>query len=138
MTHFRVADHVASQSLLEVAVRLGFALVLAQVFGPRIHQKYFQIMVRDFGVVVHTPTERSIATPHALILIDSLQKLRFLFWCDHIFDRNQHRTLVKIGANVFDSDRHSPMVPRTQIGGRIRKSGENGESGSRDGSYPGT
>src|ERR1700722_18163881 len=70
--------------------------------------------------------------------MNRLEEFGLLFWCNHIFGRDQYRALVKIGPSVFDDDRHSPMVPRTQIGGGVRESGENCERCRRHGTNPGT
>ena len=34
---------------------------------------------------------------------------------------NQHRSLLNISTNFLDNDRHAPVVPGTQIRGRIGK-----------------
>jgi Flavin containing amine oxidoreductase len=41
---------------------LCLPLMLTQMFSPRIHQKYFQITIRDLSIAEHRPPIRNIAT----------------------------------------------------------------------------
>src|SRR5579863_4560838 len=94
---------------------------------PRIHQKYLQIAIRGFGIPENPPTVRTIATSYAAISMDHLHELRLAFCNDGVFDRNQHRSPVKVGCSLSDDNRHAPVVPWTQIHGRFRESCEKRE-----------
>src|SRR5271155_612808 len=100
------------------------------------HQKYLQISIPVFPVTEDPPLIRSIATSYASILMDRLHELRFPFWHDSIFDCNQHRPILNVKFILADNNRHTPVVPWTQIRSRIWKPGEGHEDRSCDGSNP--
>src|SRR4029077_6292262 len=108
------------------------------MFRPRVHEKYFQIAIRDFSIPVDTPPISPIATTDASILMDRLHELRLAFWNDGIFDRHQHRSPAKVSCSLFYDNRHAPVVPWSQILGRIRKFCEEHEYHSSNCSNSGT
>jgi hypothetical protein len=54
------------------------------------------------------------------------------------YDRHQHRSPVKVSCSLFYDNRHAPVVPWTQILGRIRRLCEEHEYHTPDCSNPGT
>src|ERR1700689_4374600 len=67
--HVWVADNVAAQTLLELTIRSGLALVLTLMFCPRVHQEYLQITVPGLHVVKDSPARGAIAPPDAFIFM---------------------------------------------------------------------
>src|ERR1700730_17920454 len=108
------------------------------MFCPRVHQKNLQVAIPNFCVTVDPPPVCAIAASYATILMDRRHELRLAFWNDRIFDRNQHRSAVKVGGSLFDDNRHAPVVPWTQIRGRLRKFCEEHEHQTPDCSNSGT
>src|ERR1700722_2253973 len=121
MPHFRVGGQATAQALFQFVIRLRLSLVLTQMFAPRIHQEYFQVTIRRCGITEDPPSIRSVATADAGIFMDCLHELRFPLWNNCVFDRNQHRSPVKVGPNLFDNNWRAPVAKWTQIGGRVGK-----------------
>ena len=117
MAHFRLACNEAAQTFLQLAVGLGLSRVLTQMFGPRMYQEYLYEAICCFSITEDAPPIRAIAAPDARILMDRLDELSFALWNHSIFDHHQNWTLLKVSSQLFDNDRHAPVVPWTQIGG---------------------
>src|ERR1700722_19010584 len=136
MTHRGRGGDITVQTLFQFTIGLGLPLVLTQVFGPGIHQEYFQIVVGDFSISEDPPPIGAIATPHAAVFMHRFQKFCYPFRYHSIVDRDEHRPLCKICSNFLDDHGHTPVVPGTQIRGRIRKFREKRDHYRRDGSDP--
>src|ERR1700690_4568452 len=92
------------------------------MFGPRSHQECLHITVPSLSITENPPPVRTSAPSYAAILMDRVHELRLPFRNHSVFDRNQQRSPLNIGAKLFDEDGHTPVVPGTQIRGGIGKS----------------
>ena len=126
MTHHRFSRKTAVYSLFQLPVGLGLPLMLTQMLRPGVHQEYLQITIRDFSIAEDCPPIRAIATPDPTIFMHRIHKFCRPFWDDGVFDGHQYRSLLNISPNFPDDDRHAPVVPGTQIRGRIGKLREKG------------
>ena len=73
---FWVGNQIAAQALLQLVVRFSQALVLPQVFRPRVHQKYLEIPIAGFGVVEYPPAVCAVTTPYGFVLMNCPGELR--------------------------------------------------------------
>src|SRR5271166_5503771 len=135
MTHNRFPRKIAVDSAFQFTVGLGLPLMLTQMLCPGVHQKYLQTTILDFSIAEDCPLIRAIATPNPTIFVHRTDKFCCPFWNDGVFDGNQYRPLLNIGPNFPDHDGHAPVVPGTQICGRIGKSREKGNCCGGDGPY---
>jgi hypothetical protein len=117
MPHFRVGGQATAQALFQFVIRLRLSLVLTQMLAPRIHQEYFQVAIRCCGIAEDPPSIRSISTADAGIFMDCLHELRFPLRNNSVFDRNQHRSPVKVGPNLFDDNWRAPVRPNLTCSG---------------------
>ena len=135
MTHHGFSIKTAVYSLFQLPIGLGLPLMLTQMLRPRVHQEYFQITIRDFSIAEDCPLIRAIATPRPAIFMHCIHKFCCPFWNDGVFDGNQYPPLLNISPNFPDHDGHAPVVPGTQICGRIGKVREKGNCCGGDGSH---
>src|ERR1700733_15878437 len=91
MTHYRFSGKIAVYSPFQLTVRLGLPLMLTEMLGPRVHQKYLQITIRDFSIAEDCPAIRAIATPHPTIFMHCIHKFCCPFWNHGVFDGNEYR-----------------------------------------------
>jgi len=73
-------------SPFEFTVGLCLPLMLTQMLCPGIHQKYFQITIRDFNITEDRPPISAIATLHPTVFMHRIHKLCCPFWNDGVFD----------------------------------------------------
>src|ERR1051325_3150004 len=102
---------------------------------PGIDQENLHITIRGFGITVNPPAVSPVATPYAGVFIDRPHKLRFVLSNDLVFDCHQHRSLAKLSRNLLDHSWKPPVVPRTQIGRRVRKPCKQNERDASDCSH---
>src|SRR5271156_2027430 len=107
------------------------------ISGEITQQALLQIALRDFGVTEESPTISTVAASYPLVSMYTLNELRFPFCNDRVFHRNQHGTLAKVRFTLVDNHRHAPVVPRSQIGGRVGKLREKRKDSGREGPDPG-
>src|SRR5580658_3091641 len=135
--HQGISGEIARQALLQVVVRLSHALVLTQMFCPGMHQEYLQIALRNFGVTEESPSISTVAASYPAVSMYALNELRHPFCNDRVFHRNHYGALAKVRLCLVDNHRHAPVVPRSQIGGRVGKLREKGEDSGCERSNPG-
>ena len=97
MVRLRRLDKVVAQSLLQLVIGLRLPLVLTLMFCPRTHQECLHIAIPVLPCHERFPIGSTIAAPYAIILVDRFNKLRLSFWNYGVFNRNQHRSSLKIG-----------------------------------------
>jgi hypothetical protein len=132
MTYLRRAGEVDREALLHFPVRLRLPLVLSHVFCPRIHEKYLQIAICNFGIAKDPPPICAIATSYATVLIDRRHEFHLTRWDNRVLDRHQHRSSLKVSCSLSDDNRHAPVVPWAEIRSRLRKPCEEHEDQTRD------
>ena len=133
----RRAGNVAGQTLFQFVIGQRLPLVLALMFRPRTHQEYLHVAVTVFRVIEDSPLGSTIAAPYTFILMDRFHEVCFAFWKDLVFDRHQHRSLTQNRSIRFDHDRHTPVVPWSQVASRFGEFGEKNHHCTRDGSQAG-
>ncbi len=68
MSHFRLANHVTVDPLLQLTIRCCLPLMLTKMFGPRMDQEYFYKLIGPFDIAIDAPSIRAITTSNAGIL----------------------------------------------------------------------
>ena len=76
MVYYRRSTSKALYSLLCSAIRVGRALMLTQVFRPGVYEEYFKVEVCILHISKNPPPVSAVATPHAGVPMDGLDK----FW----------------------------------------------------------
>ena len=85
-----------------------------------------------------SPPIGAITTSHATVLMHRFYKFCYPLRNDSAFDCNEYWSLREIGSNFLDDEGHAPVVPWTQIRGRLRKFCEEHEHHTPDCSKSGT
>ena len=80
--------------VLQQAVRLGDALVLAQMLEPRRHEKCLDKAAFLCGVLEYSPSVGAITTALACQFIHAGEEGIAVFWSDPVFHGHQHRSTI--------------------------------------------
>src|SRR5271163_1188383 len=98
MPYFWLATRVALHSFFDLTISLGRALMLTQVFRPRIDYEGFEITILNFQVSINAPTRSAVAAPDASVFVHGIEKLGSLFRDHVVLCRDQNRTgVISIG-----------------------------------------
>src|SRR2546425_7534166 len=82
--------------ILQHAVGVRDAFVLAQVFKPGFDEKSLQHPSFDGSVFEYSPRVRTIASTLATEFFKRGEERFAILWIDPIFDRNQHRSPIPL------------------------------------------
>lgn len=92
MRRFRTVTQLEfSYGLFLQAIRLRYALVLAQMFEPGVCPEGLNEAALFGGILEYTPVVRSIPAARIRIFRKRAQKLVTTLRIDAVFDRHQHR-----------------------------------------------
>src|SRR5580765_3994368 len=86
--------HQFTHVFFDDAIGVGDALMLSQVFQPRIDEEGLEHSFRVRSILVHAPRVGAVALALAAEAPNSGKKRFAHFSCDPVFERNQHGTRV--------------------------------------------
>jgi hypothetical protein len=115
MVYNWLSTGMALYSLLRCTIRLGRALMLAQVFRPGVHEKYLQVAICILHISKNPPPVRAVATPHAGVPIDGFDKFWYLLWVYFVLNRHHDWAVVRRRGVPLQYGGHPPMNPGCQI-----------------------
>ena len=110
MAHDRASARVMADSVFQLTIGAGQAVVLPHVFLPGVHDECLDVSIGNFEVPGNSPTRRTIAAPDAPVFAQGIEEVRFVAGGDVVLDGNQDGA-ARIGRNGGKA----PVVPWCQI-----------------------
>src|SRR3954453_20780947 len=92
--------------------------MLTEMLSPGTHHECFEITVLGLEVSTNSPSRRAVAAPDASVLAHGTNKLRFPLGTDAVFNRDQDRAVIGVGAN---DKRQAPMIPGHKANNQTKK-----------------
>ena len=82
----------ALHACLQGVIDLRDAVMVAQVFEPRIFEEIFEIPIRRRSVLKYSPRKCAVPAPRLREFLQGGQKVRGVSWVDAVFDRDHDGT----------------------------------------------
>ena len=111
MLHKGFAFDVTPHLRLDVAIATRETLVLAQVLGPRRHQKGFEKHVGVLEIPKDAPPPGAIPSSDSAIGLHRLHERVFMSLSDVVSHRHQHGLTFGRRRNTLHERRQPPVVP---------------------------